>query len=618
MAIWASLRERRVFPWLGAYIAAGFFALEGVDQLVGQAIVPDLAYKIVLIFYLAGIPGTAIIAWFHGAKGTQKPPALEIWLQLGLLAITLAICTVVIRGARARPGIEGVTLDPRRIAVLYFQDLSRDSTLAYLADGLTETLIEQLDQVRALDVISRNGVAPFRGSDLPRDSIARALGVGTLIEGSVELAGERVRMTARLVDGTSGADLPEARRSFERPAGDLLSVSDSLAAEVAGFLRERLGEEVRLRMRREETSSTEAWALLQRAERLRKSAEESLQHDEMDASFATLAQADSVLALAEQLDPLWVEPVAHRAQIAYRRARLAEDARSFGEWTAVGLGHAERALALAPRNADALAVRGVLRYASWLFTRPADPEQADQLLGSARADLESATQADPTLAGAWSTLSHLYYQIGDVPAAVLAARRAYEEDAYLDLANEIIWRLFNGSLDLEQFAQADRWCAEGVRRFPGDNRFALCRLQLMTTPAQPPDPELAWELAASLDTLTPEPQRGYRRAEAQMMAGGVLARAGLPDSARSVLLRARSLVTAEIDPEQELLTVEAYNRTLLGDFDEAVNLLKRYVAANPGHFEAAAGTSWWWRSLAGHPGFQELLGTSAARGAVRP
>ena len=78
-----------------------------------------------------------------------------------------------------------------------------------------------------------------------------------------------------------------------------------------------------------------------------------------------------------------------------------------------------------------------------------------------------------------------------------------------------------------------------------------------------------------------------------MDLGGTIARAGLADSARSVLLRARDMGNPEIDATQELLHIEAYMRSLLGDNDEAIDLLKRYVAANPDHdFAHTASTGW--------------------------
>jgi serine/threonine-protein kinase len=608
MRFWAELKKRRVFPWFGAYIAGGFLVLEGFDQLVGQGLLPGLAYKLALVFYLFGFPGTLILAWFHGEKGTQKPPAIEIWLQSMMLAAALAVCVFIVRNDMAARAVAEAAaesdLDPRRVAVLYFEDPSGSSELEYLADGLTEALIDKLAYVRALDLISRNGVAPYRDGAVSRDSIARALDAGSLIAGSVEQVGQRIRVTARLVDGASGADLQRA--SFELPAGDLLVISDSLSQDVSEFLRERLGEEVRLRERRAATSNPDAWAQVQRAERLRKAAEDQVEDDDIEAAFASFDRADSILALAETLDPAWPEPTVLRGQLAYRKGRL--DLEHFEQWAEVAMGHAQRALELASNHGEALELKGTLEYATWLFERPPDPDEASRLLEQAKSDLEESTRVDPTLASAYSTLSHLYYQVEDIPAVVLAARRAYEEDAYLEFADAILWRLFNASLDLEQLPQAERWCAEGAERFPQNYRFASCQLLLMVTPSQTPDADRAWELAALTDSLVPQQWRAYEHVNGLLYVGGVLARAGESDSARSVLAQARALVTPEIDPENSLLSDEAYVLILLGDYDGAVDLLKRYVAANPGHFEDASSLSWWWRPLQGHPGFQELVG----------
>ncbi len=612
MKLWAELRKRRVFPFLGAYIAGGFLVLEGVDQLIGYGILPEIAYKLALIFYLFGIPGTAILAWFHGEKGTQRPPAIEIWLQGIMLVAALTISVFVFRSSRAADG-EGVLggLDPHRVAVLYFEDLSSGQELAYLADGITESLIDQLSRVRALEVISRNGVAPFRDGDVSRDSIAQTLEAGSLIYGTVERDGDDIRVTYRLWDANAGADFE--RGSVKEAAGDLIAIKDRAAEDVARILRVRLGEEIRVRERRAATSSTDAWALVQRAERTRKDAEELLVDDRVDAALAAFGRSDSLLAVAEDADPNWVEPTVLRGWIAYRRARVAGDEQELEDMIAVGLDHVGQALEIEPNHPSALELRGTLRYATWAFLRPMDPDEADRLLESARSDLESATDLDGTLASAFSTLSHLYYQIDDVPKAVLAAREAYEEDAYLDLAPEILWRLYNGQLDMAVFDRAQYWCNVGADRFPRDYRFSFCQILLMATPAAQPDVDSAWVLLARVEELVPDHLRAYERADARIFLAGVIARAGLPDSARSVLAEARSLITPEVDPELSLTSWEAYVRILLGEQDAAVSLLERYAAANPGHFEAGASTSWWWRDLQGHPRFQELVGTSDRR-----
>ena len=109
-----------------------------------------------------------------------------------VLALLLAGQFVRDRWLRPRAP-PGAGRDPRRIAVLYFDDRSPDGNLRYLADGLTEGLIYELGQVRALSVISRYGVAPYRNANVTPDSVARSLDVGTLVEGTVAKSGNRDR-----------------------------------------------------------------------------------------------------------------------------------------------------------------------------------------------------------------------------------------------------------------------------------------------------------------------------------------------------------------------------------------------------------------------------------------
>jgi serine/threonine-protein kinase len=486
------------------------------------------------------------------------------------------------------------------VAVLYFQDLSPDTSLGVLADGLTEGLIDQLSQVRTLDVISRNGVLPYRRSDLPRDSIARALGAGTLVEGSVEPVRDRVRVTIRLVDGASGADLLR-RAAVEQPSGNPVAIRDTLAGEVARVLRERLGEEVRLREERAGTTNIAAWTFVQQAERYRKDAEAAVARGTMDTALALFTRADSTLARAEAADPRWDDPTVLRGQLLERRVRLTRSAALVDE----GLGHADRALALAPEDARALELRGTLRYRRWQLARPPDPRQASQLLDAARSDLERATTIDPTLAGAYATLSSLYYQTKDLQGAALAARRAYEEDAYLSNAADILTRLFHTSYDMDQQRQAQRWCQEGMRRFPRDFRFFQCQLYLMTRLEAPEVPR-AWSVLAGIDSVAPPPQRAILHLRNQMLVAAIIARAGLRDSAHAVIARSRG--TPELDPEHDLVAMEAFVRTLLGEQDEAIRLLQRYVAANPEHsFRIGGDIFWWWWDLQKHPGFQALV-----------
>jgi serine/threonine-protein kinase len=495
-------------------------------------------------------------------------------------------------------------LQQNRVAVLYFSDQSRDSSLRYLADGLTEALIDQLSAIRALDVVSRGGVVPFRGRDVPRDSIARMLGAGTLVEGEVEPVGggSRARVTVRLVDGASGADVQ--RQSFELPVSAALAMRDSLASQAAQFLRERLGDEVRLREERASTTSVDAWTLVQRAQKAQKDAA-AVSGADPGAAGALYARADSLLNAAEQADGQWVEPIVQRGRVALQRSRLEREPRDADKWLTIGLKHADRALAAQPQNPDALEIRGTLLFRR--FGLEPDPAAGDRLVTEAQADLENATRLNPTQAGAWNVLSVLYYQRRDLVDANRAARTAYESDAYLASAEAILFRLFVTSYDLELFMPASDWCDKGHRRFPASPNFAHCQLMMMTTNAADPDVGSAWRLANEVVRLTPERNRPYTQLYEQIFVAAVLARAGLGDSARHVLDRSKG--SAQIDPQKELLGYEAFVRVMLGDKDEALRLLDEYLVANPKHREGFRKiVHWWWRPIQGDPRFKAIIG----------
>jgi len=453
--------------------------------------------------------------------------------------------------------------------------------------------------------VSRGGVAPFRGRDVSRDSIARALEAGTLVEGSVEPVGSRARVTIRLVDGASSVDV--RRQSFELPLAAPLAMRDSLISQAAVLLRERLGDEVRLREQRSETKSVEAWSLVQQAQKSQKDALAAAVRD--PAAAATLyARTDSLLARAEQGDPAWVQPIVLRARVAYSRSRLEQVPHEQDKWLTIGLGHVERALHAEPQNPDALEMRGTLRF--WRFSRGLVPDSADadKLLSAAQTDLEAATRINPQQVGAWNTLSYLYYfQRKDLVEANRAARSAYEADAYLGSADAILYRLFVTSYDLELFAPAADWCEKGRRRFPTGPQFAQCQLMLLTTKAADPDVDRAWHLANDATRLSSERSRPFTQLLEQIFVSWVLARAGLPDSARHVLERAKG--NADVDPQKELLGYEAVGRVMLGDKDEALNLLNEYLIANPKHREGfRKSVHWWWRPIQNDPRFKAIIG----------
>src|SRR2546423_6807395 len=171
----------------------------------------------------------------HRTRPNLRPQQRDWRVVAGITALALLVLTGAAWASKeflmkGRPAaVSGFR--PQRLAVLYFKDLSPDKKLGYLASGLTESLIGDLDRVNALDVISSNGVKQFEGKDVSRDSIAHALEAGTLVEGAVESEGNQARVSVRLIDGNSGADFKQV--SIVAPLGDPLTLKTRLADSIA-------------------------------------------------------------------------------------------------------------------------------------------------------------------------------------------------------------------------------------------------------------------------------------------------------------------------------------------------------------------------------------------------
>jgi serine/threonine-protein kinase len=507
------------------------------------------------------------------------------------------------------------TTDPnaRRLAVLYFDDRSRDSSLAPLAAGLTEGLIRSLSSAQSLTVISAGGVERYRGTTIGPDSIARALRVGYLVRGDLEAEGTQVRVNLQLVDA-SGATV--SRKSFARPSGDAVAIRDTLAALASDLVRQEIRQEIEVRQQRAATGSATAWLLVQRGSQVRKRAEALSASGDSVGFDRTYREADSLFAAAEKEDGKWPEPIVMQASFAYRRGYISRsDPAQVRKWTTVAQDHANRALALDQDNPDALEFRGRAKYMAWLFAGESDAAKAKALLLSAKTDLEKATQLNASQAGAWAELSHLYNQAGSGAALTdvnIAAQRALAADEFLSNADVILARLFVSSYDLGQFDKAEQQCGEAERRFPAFQVAVRCQLFMLTTRNKTPDIAAAWRLADSTVARTPAPRRQLYRLNSDMYVAAVIARASksqpaLADSARHVAKRSEG--DEKVDPTRDLALVGAFVYSLLNDRDNAIRLLKLYLASNSQIVETFRDDpGWWFRDLTPDPRFRQLVG----------
>ena len=325
VSFFKELKQRRMVQIVASYCVTGWVGQEVVAGLVERSMLPEVVYRLGLVAFVGGFAAALVIGWYHGEKGHQKATRLEIILLAIVAAATLNFGWRTYQAAATDPGLAGMegSLALNRVAVLYFSDQSRDGSLGYLADNLTESLIERLDEVDALDVVSRSGSARFRDSDLPRDSIAAVLSAGTVVEGAVEARGDAVRLSVTLYDGESGAQIQ--RVSLDEPADDPFALQDGLADQVAAQLREWLGDEISLRRVRRGTESVTAWTTYQRGVHARRDAEIAIRAGDVAGFISEFQRADSLFVAAQEADPEWTEPLLMRARLAFRWGELSGD-----------------------------------------------------------------------------------------------------------------------------------------------------------------------------------------------------------------------------------------------------------------------------------------------------
>ena len=537
-------------------------------------------------------------------------PRAPVWKRAIPLAAAMLLGTAATAGAYyfwVKPNVTQHSAEEaaaaRKIAVLYFG--AGDPSLASLADGLTETLIQRLRDVPVLDVRSSAAVAPYRDSRLATDSLGRLLGVSRVVRGKLREDGDRLRVDVSFIDAESGAELEGV--SIAQPRGDVLAMRAALADSVEALLRRRVGSDVRLKEQRASTASVEAWTLLQRAERARKDADSIYTAGDPARAGTLLGASDSLAVQAATLDDRWSTPHTLRAGNAIRRAEWLgiREPRGAAAWLDSAVVHADAALALDPRDADARERRGTARFMTTRLGVVEDTVVVAGLLDRAEADLDTATQISPTQASAYNVLSRLKYASGEVQEAGALARRALETDAYLANAAAIQYRIFVTAYDLGSFPEARSACAQGGRRFPSDPKFVECALLLLIATDSKATPDSAWRLLAAYQQRVPKQEWEFSRRYAELLIAGALGRAGLRDSADAVLVRNRA--DASIDPRAELAGFEALVRGHIGDQEGAIRLLQRYIADHPEHRKGFTGTrNWWWEPLRADPRFKAI------------
>jgi len=281
-SIWGELKRRNVFKVAVAYAIVAWLIIEMTSTVFPALKLPEWTVTFVTALILISFPIILIGAWAFevtpdGMKRTREIP-LEHSIThitgrkfdftiIGLLAIAVVFLIVdnyVLVGEPAsvvsEQTVSAVQPVEKSIAVLPFVNMSSDPEQDYFSDGLYEEILNLLAKIRGLKVIGRTSSFAFKGKNEDLSGIGQSLGVNTVLEGSVRKSGERVRITAQLIDVSDGAHI--WTETYDRTITDIFAVQDDVAAAIIDALQIHVGTNP---TRGRPTENTEAYALFLKA-----------------------------------------------------------------------------------------------------------------------------------------------------------------------------------------------------------------------------------------------------------------------------------------------------------------------------------------------------------------
>ena len=302
------VKRRKVYRVAAAYIiAAG-----GIIQLASAAFpaweLPNWALRLVIVLLLIGFPIALILAWAFDVtpKGIKTTPAFSPAAHRRRNLIMLIVTGVLVSATAGffllLPGASARKID-KSIAVLPFENLSDDKENAYFADGIQDDILTNLSKIGDLKVISRTSVMSYRGKAPNVREIGKALGVSTVLEGSVRRSGNRVRINVQLINADTDEHL--WAEDYDRDLTDVFAIQTDLSQKIANELRAKLSPIEKEQIERKPTGNGEAYLTFVQAHNLQNAVED----------IGKLKQSEQLYTRAIELDPKFALALARYSQL---------------------------------------------------------------------------------------------------------------------------------------------------------------------------------------------------------------------------------------------------------------------------------------------------------------
>jgi len=579
MSFFAELKRRNVYKVAIAYAVVSWLLIQAASIFLPAFDAPPWVMNIFIIVVIFGFPVSLILSWAfeitpEGIKlESEIEPTKSIARRTGrkIVAVTIALAVVaaglfMYQLVRSKSDTLGppttATIANKSIAVLPFDNLSRDPDNAYFCEGVQDEILTRLAKVADLKVISRTSTQHFKSAPENLPQIAKQLGVAHILEGSVQKANDQVRVNVQLINALTDAHL--WADTYDRKLTDIFAVESEIAKTIAETLQARLTGSEKSSIAKTPTVNPEAYELYLKGRffwnkrsgtDLRKAIDYFERAIAKDPNYALayVGLADSHLLLSSYAS------VSPRESLPPAKAAL------------------KKALSLDDSLAEAHASSGLLATLELDLQRAID-------------ELQRAIKLKPNYATAHHWLSLGFTTLGQFDPAILEAKRAVELDPLSLIINaDYGWVYFNGHRYDEAEAQV-RKTLEIDPNFFLAHYYLGAVLQFKGHVAQAvPEFQKAFDLNGD----------PYSRA----MLGQGYARNGQPGEARKVLASLNEEAKSKYVAPYALALVD----TALGDKERAIEELERAYQQGDTNYLFVIKTDPLLDSLRGHPRFDALV-----------
>jgi TolB-like protein/Tfp pilus assembly protein PilF len=542
------LKQRKVVRWAAAYLGSMWLTLQVLGFFSQTFAWPPLILRSIAVVLGAGFLAVLILAWYHGEKGRQRVGGVE----LALLAATVGLAgagvawvarpTGAIPGGTAAADLPAAAAAQESLAVLPFADLSPERDQEYFSDGLAEELLHALARLPGLRVAARTSSFSFKGQNVAVDSVARALRVTHVLEGSVRSAGGRIRVSTNLVNAATGYRLWS--ETYDRELTDIFRIQDEIARAIVVALQLQLSPGQAGPLVLEETSDPEALKLYLRG-----------RHAWNRRMLPSIRAAIEYFQQAVERDPGYARGWAGLADAF--AIMPAYEGGSPSDWFGKAEAAALRAITLDSTLAEPHAALG------FVYT------QTGRIMAAER-EFRLALKLNPGHATTYQWYGMHLGRTGQAEEALRASRRAHE----LDPLSPVL--ALNTAIDLYHTHRIEEAIETFRRLIEVEATFGVAHAHLARALAFRGDMEEAGAAAArALQIL------GFQtHGRALTSAGYALARAGEHEQARAILTELeRRVDSGSINPGGY---GPAAIHVALGEYDQALDWVAR--AAEQQHF----------------------------------